>query len=172
MTGISRKYYFVTSSMRILWISNVCILLLLAHLVGIYVACIPLHSSLLSQSFDFSAALRTDMDGARTKPINQVLCRNRKRMVVAVDDCRRLVKSSSSVTVVDVGALPGNDSRVDAFRARLLEHDLCLFEMDESDCSVADGLVAKIINSCARFSLIVVVFASKEKSICYVKTKT
>uniref|UniRef100_A0A914W4T4 Exonuclease domain-containing protein n=1 Tax=Plectus sambesii TaxID=2011161 RepID=A0A914W4T4_9BILA len=126
----------------------------------------------LEDGLDWSAALRSDMDGGRTKPIGQVLSRNRKRMVVAIDDSRRWVKSSSDVTVIDTGSLPGNDIKVDAFRSRLLEHDLCLFEMDESDCAVADSLVAKMINSCAKFSLIIVVFSSGEKSICYVKTKS
>lgn len=91
-------------------------------------------------------------------------------MLIGIDDGRAQFGNSISLTeFIDVGALSDIALRVDSFRNRCIQNDLCLFEMDDHDD--IDASLKSIITSSARFALIIVVFTSSSKSIAYIAVK-
>ncbi len=134
--------------------------------IGSNVLLFYIHSNVLFSS----AALRSDTFMESKKSICELLAKHRRKStLIGIDNGRVQFDKMPLTELIDVGALPDVSLRIDAFRNQCLQHDLCLFEIDDHDD--IDTSIKSIITSTARFALTIVLFASPLKSIGYIGVK-
>ncbi|XGW05976.1 hypothetical protein V3C99_016376 [Haemonchus contortus] len=146
--------------------------------------------------FDWSKAVRGE-PCTTVRPLSYYLVDSKKTVMCGFSDVDELkVQRNKIFTLRRPSSFPSISDYIDEVSCDLLEYGLALVEInyltrqneysseEDEDGEVCDGrwrmqravheldgYIEKVIRAAARFSLIIVVMASKESSLCYLKVK-